>query len=950
MRIPKSHPLVNKLIKLRGLPTKPFFQVDVSADDRSHTANRTWIRTNNMQIRRGDYTGTTDLGFPLAPSTPPLGTASQILAKALERPLELINPKLPFDEQIKGWKQVLKEYDEYSMRRYLLQFFDEITVQYVGTLQNLTSRLFLSFMHSFVDTFYINSDTQYVELAGGNDALPKSYQQDLSENIVMEARVVELQWTDGVNANGSKAVHRGNPGVYARTTNEPVLKRGVARHDHARIEREFTADYAIVTIPFTALRVIDVSPQFSYPKRRAIIELHYDSATKVLLEFSERFWEWDEAKWRRFLPDEYRGHASVGGGSVTDHPCRFIYYPSHTPASTSRGGVVLASYTWADDANRWDSMPEEDRYNLALDGLVTIYGKGIRRFYTGYGKTESWMNNYYALGEAAVFAPGQITALHPYIQKPEGRVHFAGEHTSMKHAWIEGAIESAVRVALEIHGLHTTTSTAKLLWPALKLPADVRAIADPIRAVNRANTAIPNVSTAAPGTTPPTVTISVVPTVDNSISQDKLLTVAQYLNCRLEQLRLGQLFCVAGNYVAPLLDSILEDRSSIRVTGMPNELSAGFAADGYARVRGIGAVAVTYGVGALSLLNAVAGSHVERVPVVVINGAPTMKESLNQLFAGLLYSHMTADPNANINIFRPVTGAAVRIVNGNEAAIQIDCALTACITHNMPVYLEVAEDVWRAPCSKKPTVALSRVDSALIATSEAQQAVQAVIEMIHTYKNPVFWAGIELQRYQLHEEFLRLVRATGIHFTTSVQAKSVVSEDDPQFLGVYGPYAPSAVRTTLRDVGCIIGLGAWTTGKDVLNKNIRNERVALAAHKGVIVGARFFPIVALKEFLELLTNALCAQAHTLPKGTWNKPSMLSITASASCAAVATKTPLTYDLFFAALNKWLNSTHVVISDASFPLLGAQSLHIAERGAFWPRRPGWRSDIRCRHPWV
>jgi monoamine oxidase len=179
--------------------------------------------------------------------------------------------------------------------------------------------------------------------------------------------------------------------------------------------------------------------------------LHYDSATKVLLEFSDRFWEWDEAEWWMRMPDEYRGHNSAGGGSITDGPNRFIYYPSHR-VEGSTGGVILASYTWADDASRWDSIPAEDRYNFALKGLTDIYGAGIKRYFTGYGCTQSWMEDYYAFGEAAVFSPGQMTSLHPHIPSPEGLVHFAGEHTSLKHAWIEGALESGVRSALEVHG------------------------------------------------------------------------------------------------------------------------------------------------------------------------------------------------------------------------------------------------------------------------------------------------------------------------------------------------------------------------------------------------------------------------------------------------------------------------------------------------------------------
>ena len=135
---------------------------------------------------------------------------------------------------------------------------------------------------------------------------------------------------------------------------------------------------------------------------------------------------------------------------MTDGPNRFIYYPSHaTPGS--QGGVVLAVHCWSDDAARWDSQDDDERYANALRGLQDVHGARIAAFFTGRGQTQSWLRNRYACGEAAVFAPGQLTRLHPAIPTPEGPIHFAGEHTSLKHAWIEGALESSIRAALEVN-------------------------------------------------------------------------------------------------------------------------------------------------------------------------------------------------------------------------------------------------------------------------------------------------------------------------------------------------------------------------------------------------------------------------------------------------------------------------------------------------------------------
>jgi monoamine oxidase len=117
---------------------------------------------------------------------------------------------------------------------------------------------------------------------------------------------------------------------------------------------------------------------------------------------------------------------------------------------SSGGGVVLASYVWGEDALRWDSLTEPDRLQFALDGMCQLHGENVRKLHLG-GTTKSWMQDPFSCGEAAIFAPGQFESVMPYLLQPEGdRIHFAGEHTSLKHAWIEGAIESGVRTALAV--------------------------------------------------------------------------------------------------------------------------------------------------------------------------------------------------------------------------------------------------------------------------------------------------------------------------------------------------------------------------------------------------------------------------------------------------------------------------------------------------------------------
>lgn len=470
MRIPTSHPLVQTLIDILHLKHQQFYNVDEKRDAPGIPGNHTWYCANGVQKRPSEYASLDlppaerHLGFAL-PEKYYGKTAKRLLDEAFASDPLLTattrNPDLSDNDKgenerlVGAWEAVINKYDKWSMLEYLQEKYPErVVIDYIGTLQNLSSRLFLSFIHSFVDTFYISPTTKYREVIGGNYRLPYAVADEFGRrNIVMNARAVEIQWASPQNPaspvnKNIKAINRGRDGVYVRTVGERVDEDNKAVSQP--MDREFTADYLITSIPFSALRFVDVHPRFSYDKHRAITEMHYDSATKVFLEFSERFWEWNEGEWIKRLSEEYRGHNSIGGGVVTDSPNRFIYFPGIPPKEGSIGGIILASYTWSDDANRWDSILPSDRVAYALRGLTDIYGKGILRFFTGKSQTESWMQNFYAYGEAAVFSPGQILGLYPNTSTPEGPIHFAGEHTSMKHAWIEGAIESGIRAALEI--------------------------------------------------------------------------------------------------------------------------------------------------------------------------------------------------------------------------------------------------------------------------------------------------------------------------------------------------------------------------------------------------------------------------------------------------------------------------------------------------------------------
>jgi monoamine oxidase len=111
--------------------------------------------------------------------------------------------------------------------------------------------------------------------------------------------------------------------------------------------------------------------------------------------------------------------------------------------------VLLASYTWAEDAQRWGALPPDRRIARALQDVARIHPQAPAEFEIGVSKY--WHEDEFAGGAFALLHPGQQATLHEHIVAPEGRIHFAGEHASLVHGWIQGAIASGLRVACEIH-------------------------------------------------------------------------------------------------------------------------------------------------------------------------------------------------------------------------------------------------------------------------------------------------------------------------------------------------------------------------------------------------------------------------------------------------------------------------------------------------------------------
>uniref|UniRef100_A0A8C9F0Z1 Amine oxidase n=1 Tax=Pavo cristatus TaxID=9049 RepID=A0A8C9F0Z1_PAVCR len=239
-----------------------------------------------------------------------------------------------------------------------------------------------------------------------------------------------------------KAFHKALPGVVKfNCTVEKIMTKGgkvrvFYRAPDTLAPSIMTADYVLVTSSAKATRHIQFFPPLSPTKNDALRAIHYASASKIALACTEKFWEKDGIQ---------------GGQSITDRPSRFIYYPSHN--FSSGVGVILASYTWNDDAEFLMPLADEKYLDVVLQDLSDIHrvSKSYLQYTCDRYVIQKWQLDRHSLGAFAAFTPYQFTDYSQALFEHEGRVHFAGEHTAQPHAWIDTSMKAAVRAASNIH-------------------------------------------------------------------------------------------------------------------------------------------------------------------------------------------------------------------------------------------------------------------------------------------------------------------------------------------------------------------------------------------------------------------------------------------------------------------------------------------------------------------
>ena len=396
------------------------------------------------------------------------------------------------------------------------------------------------------------------------------------------------------------------------------------------------------------------------------------------------------------------------------------------------------------------------------------------------------------------------------------------------------------------------------------------------------------------------------------------LSIGQYLFRRLSDYGIRHVFGLPGDYVLSFY-SMLE-KSPLDLVNCTREDCAGFAADAYARVSGMGAVCVTYGVGGLSLANSIAGASAEKSPVVLISGAPGIAERADNP----LLHHRVREWRTQLEVFEKICLASAEIVDPATAFREIDRLLDICHRLKGPVYIELPRDmVSVVPDQIRPFVPPPRESD----PDALAEAVAEAVSRIEAAKRPVIVAGVELHRYGLQAETIALAEAAKLPIAATMLAKSVISEVHPLYIGLYeGAIGRQDVTRFVEESDCLILLGTLLTDIDlgIFTAKLDPTRTIFATSSELRISHHHYHDVLLDDFIRGLAAARPKAAQRpLPPGP---------EAAAGEFALVPDAPLTTTRLVRRLDESLDDQTLVVADVGDALFASSELVIRGQTEF------------------
>ncbi len=345
------------------------------------------------------------------------------------------------------------------------------------------------------------------------------------------------------------------------------------------------------------------------------------------------------------------------------------------------------------------------------------------------------------------------------------------------------------------------------------------------------------------------------------------LTIASHLANRLQQRGVERGFGIVGDYALRLFADMEEVGFPFLVTA--DEQGAAFAADAYARLKGLGVVAVTYGVGGLKITNAVAGAWAEQVPLLVISGAPGLKERVGDV----LLHHKIRNFDSQLVVFEELTCAQAVIDNPATAADEIDRVITEVLSHQRPGYLEIPRDMVEVAISP-PQHEHLRSHMPPVDDERLRAAVSDAMECLRDSATPVVHAGAMVWRRGLGDALVGAAERLQVPVATSSLAKGLFPERHPLSLGVYmGAVSDADVVERVETASTVVSFGVLNTDLTMgaFTAHLDPHRHIDAQDNEVTIGLRTYKDVPLWAFLPALAEAASGQGEVVTEALHHRP-------------------------------------------------------------------------------
>jgi len=396
--------------------------------------------------------------------------------------------------------------------------------------------------------------------------------------------------------------------------------------------------------------------------------------------------------------------------------------------------------------------------------------------------------------------------------------------------------------------------------------------------------------------------------------ESRQIRIGDYLLTRLWECGIDVLFGVPGDFNLPLLEE-LREREEMRWVGNCNELNAAYAADGYARMNGAGALVVTYGVGDLSAMNGIAGAYAEHVPVICISGIPP----LHAVRKRMLLHHTSGTGNLEdvMHAMAQFTAAQSRITPAN-AASEIDRVLTTAMREKRPVYLQIPSDIFELQVNA-PTEPLE-FDLPKSDPKQLRRVVKAIEARLAAAKRPVLLVDADAQRFGLGELICELGERRGIEFASMSSGRSIFDEEHPLFAGIYGG-SGSKAAAVVEGSDCLIAIGVRFADANtgVYSHDVDEVGMILIDAYSVVIAGDSYEGVSASEVLERLTEKSSKDAAV-------SDVEVPLQSNAAKEEIAAETKLTHANLWPRIAEFLRSGDVIVAEAGTSMAGINSIHL------------------------